>query len=154
MQALRAELRDFYDDYAECLDEDDLESWPSFFTEDARYTVTARENHDQGLDHATLYCDGIAMIRDRVLAIRKSTVFEPRTLRHVVSGVRVRAAGDVIDAKASFVIFESLSDKEPRILMVGRYLDRLVRAGNSFLFKERACVFDNYRIMTSLIIPV
>jgi anthranilate 1,2-dioxygenase small subunit len=154
MRTLRSELRDFYDDYAECLDEDDLENWPSFFPEDARYLVTGRENYDQGLDHATLYCDGIAMIHDRVLAIRKSTVFEPRSLRHIISGVRVRSTGEIIEAKASFVIFESLSDKEPRILMVGRYFDRLVRNGDGFLFKERACVFDNYRIMTSLIIPV
>jgi anthranilate 1,2-dioxygenase small subunit len=154
MRTLRAELRDFYDDYADCLDEDDLENWPSFFTDDARYLVTGRENHDQGLEHATLYCDGKAMLLDRVLAIRQSTVFEPRSLRHIVSGVRVRNEAEIIEAKASFVIFESLSDKEPRIFMVGRYFDRLVRNGDSFLFKERACVFDNYRIMTSLIIPV
>ena len=94
------------------------------------------------------------MILDRVHAIRKSTVFEPRSLRHIVSGVRVRSEAEVIEALASFVIFESLSDKEPRIFMVGRYFDRLVRHGDGFLFKERACVFDNYRIMTSLIIPV
>jgi anthranilate 1,2-dioxygenase small subunit len=154
MRTLRSDLRDFYDDYAECLDEDDLENWPSFFTDDARYLVTGRENHDQGLEHATLYCDGIAMIRDRVHALRKSTVFEPRSLRHIISGVQIKSAGEIIEAKASFVIFECLSDKEPRISMVGRYLDRLVRRGESFLFKERACVFDNYRIMTSLIVPV
>jgi anthranilate 1,2-dioxygenase small subunit len=154
MRPLRSELRDFYDDYADCLDEDDLESWLSFFTEDARYLVTGRENYEQGLEHAMLFCDGMGMIRDRVLAIRKSVVFELRSLRHFVGGVKVRSESAIIEAKASFIVFECLSDKEPRILMVGRYFDRLIRHGEGFLFKERACVFDNYRILNSLIIPV
>ena len=48
MQTLRSELRDFYDDYAECLDEDDLENWPSFFTEDAVYRVTGERTTIKG----------------------------------------------------------------------------------------------------------
>ncbi|MBT0134853.1 ring-hydroxylating dioxygenase subunit beta, partial [Listeria seeligeri] len=47
--SLRARLRDFYDDYAYCLDEDRLEEWPDFFTEDCHYRVLSRENHDAGL---------------------------------------------------------------------------------------------------------
>ncbi|MGE4339530.1 MAG: ring-hydroxylating dioxygenase subunit beta, partial [Pigmentiphaga sp.] len=54
--ALRASLRDFYDDYAICLDEVDFEAWPAFFTADALYRVISRENYAEGLTHATLYC--------------------------------------------------------------------------------------------------
>jgi hypothetical protein len=29
-----------------------------------------------------MYCDGIAMLRDRILAIRETQVYEPRSWRH------------------------------------------------------------------------
>src|SRR5438105_15714445 len=88
-QVLRAELRDLYEDYAATLDEGRLEDWPGFFSDGAVYKVMGRESYDQGLSHATIYCDNLAMIRDRAASIRETAVFEPRLLRHFVSGVRV-----------------------------------------------------------------
>jgi anthranilate 1,2-dioxygenase small subunit len=152
---LRARLRDFYDDYTFHLDEGQLEKWPGFFTEDCRYRVISRENYDADLPHATLYCDGLNMIKDRVTALRETTVYEPRSLRHLVGGLQVLDVdGGLIKSQANFAIFESLSDREPQVNMVGRYVDAIVRRGSRFLFKDRFCVFDNYRIRTSLIIPV
>ena len=152
---LHAELRDLYDEVADHLDADRLERWPDYFTEDAFYCVISRENFDEGLPHATLYCDGAKMIRDRVLALRETQLFEPRSLRHFISGVRVDAVDDaVIRAHANFLIVESLSDREPQVNMAGRYVDELVRVDGSLRFRSRRCVFDNYRIRTSLIIPV
>lgn len=152
---LRHELQEMYETYAHFLDEDQLERWPEFFTEDAFYAIISRENFDQGLPHATMYCDGAKMIRDRVVALRQTQLFEPRSLRHFISGVRIDdIARDTIHARANFWIAESLSDREPSLNMVGRYIDVLVREGRSLRFKSRQCVFDNYRIRTSLIIPV
>jgi anthranilate 1,2-dioxygenase small subunit len=152
---LRAELRDLYDDYASCLDDMDLDGWCGFFTDDCTYKVIAFENHSEGLPLALIECRGIGMVRDRVAAIRETAVYEPRQLRHLVSGVRVDGVeGDVIAARANFLIAESLSDREPQIALVGRYLDRLVRVGKALKFKERLCVYDNYRIRTSLVVPI
>jgi anthranilate 1,2-dioxygenase small subunit len=152
---LLARLRDFYDDYTFYLDEGQLEKWPEFFTEDCRYRVISRENYDADLPHATLYCDGLNMVKDRVTALRETTVYEPRSLRHLVGGLQVlEVEGGLIKSQANFAIFESLSDREPQVNMVGRYVDAIVRRGSRFLFKDRFCVFDNYRIRTSLIIPV
>jgi anthranilate 1,2-dioxygenase small subunit len=152
---LRAELRDLYDDYASCLDDMDLDGWCGFFTEDCTYKVISFENHSEGLPLALIECRGIGMVRDRAAAIRETTVYEPRQLRHLVSGVRVDGVeGDVIAARANFLIAESLADREPQIAMVGRYLDRLVRIGKALKFQERLCVYDNYRIRTSLVVPV
>ena len=155
MRQLRAELRDLYDDYAFCLDDMDLDGWCGFFTEDCTYKVISFENHSEGLPLALIECRGIGMVRDRVAAIRETTVYEPRQLRHFVSGVRVDSVeGDVVAARANFLIAESLADREPQIAMVGRYLDRLVRIGKALKFQERLCVYDNYRIRTSLVVPV
>lgn len=152
---LRAELREFYEEYAACLDAGELERWPDFFVEDCRYRVLPKENHDAGLPLSLIYCDGRGMLIDRVTALRESTVFEPRALRHFLSGVRpVSVDGDTIRAEANYAILECLSDRDPIVNMVGRYLDVLVRTDDGLRLKDRWCVVDNYRIRTSLIVPV
>lgn len=151
----RAELRDLYEDYAACLDAEALTDFPSFFTEDAKYQVISRENHDDGLEHAPIFCLGRAMIEDRVTALTEAALYQPRSLRHFISGVRIAGEADgETRAEANFLIIESLIEQDPQILMVGRYLDRVVREGGALRFRERTCVYDNYRIRTTLVIPV
>lgn len=151
----RNELRDFYEDVAACLDTDHLAEFPSFFTETAKYQIISRENHDEGLEHAPIFCLGRAMIEDRVTATLQSALYQPRSLRHFISGVRIVEAGDEeVGAEANFLIVESLIEQDPQILMVGRYLDRVRREQGILKFRERTCVYDNYRIRTTLVIPV
>ena len=163
--ALRAEIADLYDDYSACLDDGELVRWPEFFTEDCTYKVISKENFDQDLPHGTMYCDGIAMIRDRVMALRETQVFEPRTLRRLVGRPRLLAVDELgVHSRANFAVFESMSDREPTLYMVGAYHDLVVRSevrgggarggGDVWRFRERLCVFDNYRIRTSLVIPI
>lgn len=152
---VRADLRDFYDDYAACLDAEALRDFPDFFTEDALYRVISRENHDDGLELSPIYCLGRAMIVDRVTATLEAALYQPRSLRHFVSGVRVLGEDEgEVRATANFLIIESLVEQEPQILMVGRYIDRVVREDGALRFRERTCVYDNYRIRTTLVIPV
>lgn len=152
---LRAELRDLCDDYAAALDDLDFERWISFFTTNCVYRVVSLENFKEKLPLSTIACHGAGALRDRAAAIRETAVFEPRTLRRMVSGVRINATdGDEIAAQASFVVFESLSDREPNLFMTGRYLDRLVREDGRLKLRERLCVYDNYRVRTSLVYPI
>lgn len=152
--ALRAELRDLNDDYAAALDDLDLEKWISFFADDCLYRVVSLENFKEGLPLSTIVCQGAGSLRDRVAAIRTTAVFEPRTLRRLVGGVRVHSVDDGIRAQATFAIFENLSDREPHLFMTGRYLDRWIRVGDRLQLSERVCVFDNYRVRTSLVYPI
>lgn len=155
LRALTLQVRDLYDEVADLLDRDEVERLPGYFTEDCLYQVISRENHDQGLPQATIFCDGIRMLRDRVLALRETQVYEPRHWRHFISGVRVTAAdGDEIRAQANVLVTEAMSDEEPTVLLVGQYRDRLVRRGEVLEFRERSVVYDNYRVVRSLIVPV
>jgi anthranilate 1,2-dioxygenase small subunit len=153
---LLGRLAALYEDYAACLDDDELERWPSFFTDDALYQIVARENRSQSLSLAAVYCDGIGMIRDRAAAVRECTLYMHRPLRHMLGGIRIMSSYDdrQITTRANFTVFESPIDSEPRIFMVGRYEDTVVDDGDSLLFRERCCIYDNYRIHTSLIFPV
>src|SRR6478736_4113851 len=67
--ALRNELRDLYEEIADLLDDDRVEELPRYFVDECLYRVTTRENYDQGLPGGMMFCDGIAMLRDRILAV-------------------------------------------------------------------------------------
>jgi len=153
--ALVQELRFLYDEIADLLDRDQIEALPCYFVDECLYQIISRENYDQGLPAATLYCDGIRMLRDRVLALRETQVYEPRSWRHFISGVRVsHIAGDVIYAGANVMVTEAMSDSEPTLLLVGLYADRLIRRDGQLFLIERSVIYDNYRVVRSLIAPV
>jgi anthranilate 1,2-dioxygenase small subunit len=153
--ALQRELRDLFEEIADLLDDDKVEQLPKYFTDDCTYKVISKENHDQGLPAATIYCDGIKMLNDRILAMRETQVYEPRAWRHFVSGVRVLSVeADTVRTRANFLVTEAMSDAEPRLFLVGRYLDTLVRRGERWLFRERLVVYDNHHVHRSLIVPV
>lgn len=152
---IKSLVREFYDDYAFAVDNNDLKAWTECFTEDAIYRVISRESYSQGLTHATIYCEGGAMIRDRALLIEQVAVFEPRTLRHFISGVRVNeSTPGIIKSTANFQVIESLFDAEPHILMVGEYVDEFVTTASGLKLKHRSAVYDQYRIRTTLVMPV
>ena len=148
-------LRDFYEEYAATVDRFDLGGWTAYFTDNALYRVISRESYSQGLTHATIYCDGIGMIRDRATMVEKVAVFEPRTLRHFITGLRIHSASqEKIEATANFLVIESLFDADPVLLLVGEYVDEIVRTEDGFRFCKRDAVYDQYRVRTTMIFPV
>lgn len=151
--ALLNELREFYEDYAACLDDAEFDRWPEFFTENARYRVQSAENYERGLLHAPMYCEGKGMLRDRVSATRV-LVYEPRRQRRAVFNVRLLSETDVIRSQASFMLIEQMLDRDPVLALTGRYVDEIVRNGESFLLRDRTVVYDNYRILQNLMFPV
>jgi len=153
--ALTQELRALYDEIANLLDRDEVERLPGYFLDDCLYQVISRENYDQGLPQATIFCDGIRMLRDRIVALRETQVYGPRYWRHFISGVRILSVdGDEIRARANVLLTEAMSDSEPTVHLVGCYLDRLVRREGRLWFRERSVIYDNYRLVRSLIVPV
>src|SRR5262249_52943975 len=68
-RAARLDVEEFHAAYCAVLDACRIEEWPRFFTEDAVYRITGRENADAGLPVGLVYCEGLGMIRDRAFAI-------------------------------------------------------------------------------------
>jgi len=155
-QELRLEIEEFNSEYAAVLDSGNIEEWPRFFTEDAIYRITGRENADAGLPVGLVYCEGMGMLRDRALAIAKTTMFAPRYLLHQVSNARVLEASvsGEIRAVANYTLFETLVDEKTILQQVGRYDDRFVRPAGGLLLRERICVYDSLVVDTALVFPV
>jgi anthranilate 1,2-dioxygenase small subunit len=154
-RALRWEIEEFNTAYAATLDAGAVEAWPDFFAEDALYRITGRENADAGLPVGLVYCEGLAMLRDRALAIARTMMFAPRYLLHQVANVRVLALdGDGGRATSTYALYETLVDQRTTLLQVGRYWDRFVRRDGQLKLRERHCVYDSLVIDTALIYPV
>lgn len=153
---LRLEIDEFNTRYAAVLDRGDLRQWPRFFTEDPIYRLTSRENFEAGLPVGLMYCDSRGMLEDRVEAIISTIVFTPRSILHFITNIElgeVDPAG-VVFAQANFLLLENMIDRNPRLLMAGRYHDRFVRRDGSLLIKERHCIYETLTIQTSVIYPV
>ncbi len=150
------ELYDLYARYTEALDDGPLERWPEFFTEQCMYQIIPRDNYDQNLPVAIMRCESRAMIEDRVTAVNETMMYEPRYLRHHTTDIRIEdPIGSKVKVRANFSVIEVLPDELPRILIAGRYLDRLERSGEvGWRFKEKLCVFDSVLVPNSIVFPV
>jgi anthranilate 1,2-dioxygenase small subunit len=153
---LKLELLELYDAYGAALD-DELERWPEFFTETALYRIVARENFERNMLWPTMSCEGRGMMLDRVMAIRETSMFAPRQMRHFVSGVRILGeTPDGYRTQANFLVGESQVEAESRHFAIGRYMDLVVRdeTNGGFRFAEKLCVYDGNVILSSLIYPL
>jgi 3-phenylpropionate/cinnamic acid dioxygenase small subunit len=152
---LRLEIEEFHAAYCWTLDCGDVEHWPEYFTDDAVYRITARENADAGLPVGLVYADSKAMIRDRAFALKHTQMYAPRTLQHFVSNVRVLAAkGDTIKAQSNYLLLQTLVDGPTTIQQSGRYYDTFVRAEGRLKLRERQCIYDTVLIANDLVLPV
>lgn len=152
---LRQRLDDLQTDYVHSVDDDDLEAWPEYFTEDAAYKIVTRENHAAGLPMGILYCNSRGMLRDRVLALRTANIFEPHTNMHILSRSRyARTSDELIVGRTNFQVVRTMQDGQMDLFAVGKYLDRIDAAGPELRFRERLVVIESRRIDVLLCYPL
>jgi 3-phenylpropionate/cinnamic acid dioxygenase small subunit len=155
LDSLRDEIESLYLDYVEALDEDRLEDWPSLFIAEGSYQVVSRENWLRGLPLATMRCDSRDMMLYRIDAIRASSMYVPRTMRHIVSSLRAVSLDDrSIGVRANYAVFETLPGELTRVFSAGVYRDRLLRDGDRLRFAEKLCVYDSTLVPNSLVYPI
>ena len=155
----RWELEQLFTDYVHCLDADELERWPDFFTEDCFYRITSAENYDAGLPLGLIYATSRNMLKDRVSALREANVYEPQRYRHLVSSIRIVDDDAVegpehVDLVANFPVVRTMQDGEMTIFSAGRYLDRVRRDSGFWKFASKTVVLDSRQVDTLLAIPI
>ncbi len=152
---LRARLADLYCAYDDALNDGEFERWPELFVDACVYKVIPRENHEQGLPVAVIYCESRDMLVDRVVALRETALYAPRIVRRITSGVCVRAVEhDGLRLTANFAVFQTMPDQPSELFLCGRYLDRVVDDGGVLRFAERLCIYDSTIVPTSLVYPI
>jgi anthranilate 1,2-dioxygenase small subunit len=147
------EIENLHARYAHALDDDRLEDWPNFFTEGGVYRIATAENEARGLPLPVVYCEGRAMLRDRVQSLRHANIYEPQRYRHVVSSILVQRINDsLVSSKANFLVVRTMENGESMLFASGRYVDRILL--KEMLYEERVVICDSRRFDTLLAIPL
>ena len=160
---LRFEIEEFHTEYCSVLDSGALEKWANFFSEDALYRITARENADAGLRAGLVYAEGRNMIKDRAFAILNTQMFAPRYLQLSTSNVHIldiigmddKILGDgIIKSKTNYLLLQTLVDGPTTLHQSGRYFDTFIRQKDRILIQERQCIYDSTIKANDLVYPV
>jgi 3-phenylpropionate/cinnamic acid dioxygenase small subunit len=142
--------------YANCIDADRLEDWPSLFHERCIYKITTAENQRRGYAAGIVFADSRAMLTDRVAALREANIYERQSYRHIVGlpAVRLSEAGEIA-AQTAFLVVRIMRDGRIDLFATGVYLDRVSDDPDGKLrFAERIAVCDSSRFDTLLAIPL
>jgi 3-phenylpropionate/cinnamic acid dioxygenase small subunit len=152
---LRLAVQDLYDDYVEAVNDGPLDAWPELFTDPCFYRVVSRENWERGLPLSTMSCETRGMLRDRVAAIRETQVYAPRFMRNLVSSITIcKIENGEIQARAHWILAQSMLGELSQVHLTGKYLDTLVQVDGKWKFREKICVFDSNIVPNSVIYPV
>lgn len=152
---LLAEVTELLETHASVIDSDDLESWPSLYTEDAQYRVLSRENVTLGLPAPLVYYYSQGMLKDRVTALRDALTYEFVYTRHVTSPPRVTTRDDgALDVKSNFAIYQSTEHGATRTFAVGAYEDVLTRRDGALKFFRRDVILDTFAVPNAIAVPL
>jgi 3-phenylpropionate/cinnamic acid dioxygenase small subunit len=151
----RLELEELYTDYVHCLDADELERWPDFFTEDCFYRITSAENYEAGMPLGLIHATSRNMLKDRVSALREANIYEPQRYRHLVSSIRIgEELGETLDLVANFIVVRTMQAGDMTLFGAGRYVDQVRHANGTWKFTRKTVVLDSRQIDTLLAIPL
>jgi 3-phenylpropionate/cinnamic acid dioxygenase small subunit len=141
--------------YANAIDSDALEQWPSFFTENCHYRITHAENELEGLPAGLVYADSRAMLEDRVASLRVANIYERQRYRHLLGMPMVECADDSgTIARTPFMVARIMASGETLLFATGEYRDKFVMSSGKLLLAERVAVCDSTVTDTLLALPL
>lgn len=152
----KSQVEDLYLRYAECICDGALEQWPEFFSDQCLYKVISRANYDRGLPLAPIFSESRGALADRVLALRNTMVYAPRSVIHNVTGIRVtERTKSSVKSRSMISVYQTLlADGSSHLLLIGKTLDRLAFENGELKFEERIVVYDNELIDGALVFPI
>jgi len=153
---VQLKVQDLLARYIQTIDDNRLEDWPDFFTDQCRYLVTTAENIEQGLPLGMIYATSRAMLRDRVRSLREANVYEAQRYRHVIGPPLIAPGeGAEVRARTNFIVVRIMHTGETLIFASGQYDDRIVvtEKGDA-RFAEKLVILDSRQIDTLLAIPL
>jgi anthranilate 1,2-dioxygenase small subunit len=141
--------------YARAIDNDELERWPEFFTDECRYRITNAENHRLGYPAGLMYGVSRGMLTDRVTALRQANIYERQVYRHLLGQPAILAeVADGAESETPFTVVRVMRDGSTSVFASGRYFDRWRVEGAEMKLAERLVVCDSSRVDTLIALPL
>ncbi|HTV89642.1 MAG TPA: aromatic-ring-hydroxylating dioxygenase subunit beta [Stellaceae bacterium] len=150
-------LMALFADYSGLLDAGRYDAWLALFATECRYTIMPRENHEQGLPAALIFCDSRAMLEDRIEALRDANKYNIHNDRHVVGLPRIvgERAGGGVDVEAPFAVYQSDQEGETRLFATGLYCIRVaLDAHGTARIADALVLLDTAAVPTLLSTPL
>ena len=141
--------------YIRCIDQNELETWPEFFTDPCLYKVTTAENERSGFQAGIIYADTKGMLIDRIAALRQANVYEKQSYRHILGLPNVlKNDGADAESETPFLVVRIMHDGRTDLFATGVYRDKVRPDGGGALrFAERVVICDGRRFDTLVAIP-
>ena len=153
--AVRDAINDLMADYCHYLDDDRLEEWLDFFTEDCHYKILSRENVESDLPLELLSCRNKNMLRDRILSLREANIYNIHFDKHLLGAVRILGEENGgYRVQANYSVYQSNQDGISELFSVGTYRDLITFADGKPLFQEKIAVADTFGIPRLLSTPI
>ncbi|HZU89970.1 MAG TPA: aromatic-ring-hydroxylating dioxygenase subunit beta [Stellaceae bacterium] len=152
---LRSRIEDFLSDGAQAIDDDEIERWPFFFTEDGFYQIIPRAGFEAGHPLGIMTCRGRGMMQDRVAALRGANIYEPHTYCHVLARPVLRRDADgTIMARTNFALYRTMQGGPTELFAAGSYRDRILCEGEELRLKSRRVVLESRRVDILIVLPI
>ena len=109
--------------------------------------MISRENVERGLPLAAIRCESKGYLKDRVVAVRETSMYAPRAHRHVIGAPLQH---DDATWSASYAMFQTLADEPTQVFSTGRYVARL----DGDRFAELRVIYDSTLVLNSIVKPI
>lgn len=151
----RAALSDLLAIYGALIDAAEFDAWLGLFAQACSYHILPRENHEQGLPAALVFCDSRAVLEDRIRALREANKYNIHTDRHLIGLPRVTGKeGDETLVEAPFIVCQTDQDGETRLFATGLYRDRIAFESGSLKIRAKLVLLDTFAVPSLLATPL
>lgn len=134
------------------LDRFEIGAFVEEFTEDGRYRLIPRENHDAGYI-VCIIDDSKKRLRYRRGLIEKHWHFEKFHELRMLSTMDVKLDGDAAHATTNFVLVRSNDDGVSILHLAGVFEDDLVTIDGRWRIRERLAILDSYLPYEAIPVP-
>jgi anthranilate 1,2-dioxygenase small subunit len=155
MKVDRFALYDLFAAYGALIDLGQFDQWLALFAPQCSYHIMPRENHEQGLPAALVFCDTRAILEDRIAALHDANKYNIHSDRHLIGLPRlIEEEGDAAFAEAPFAVYQTDQEGESRLFATGLYKDRLVIEAGGLKFRDKLVLVDTYAVPSLLATPL
>ena len=134
-------LVDLHARYSAALDNDRLEDWPTFFTDDATYRITSKADAADDLPLGIIYCNSKKMMVDRITSTRQANIYEGHGYRHIISAPLILTASETdIVSETSFCVIRIMHAGDSMLFASGVYRDNIVWCEGELKFSSKTVV--------------
>ena len=147
-------IEDLITAYAHDIDDDELDRWPNYFTENGTYTILTRENLAAGLPMGIMHCQGRGMMADRIKAMQTANIFEEHTYCHILGRSQINRYDQGFKGRTNFTVLRTMQEGRTETFAVGKYLDFFIVTDGETLIAERKVVLESRRVDILLVRPL